>query len=165
MEEPLVNQPFLLKKMAVKGGWTYTEIPQIPPDKQAYFNWVKVRGTIDGYEIKQYNLMPMGNGGGLFLPVKAAIRKKIKKEAGDWVHVILYADNSTVEIPDEILVCLLDSPKAHTFFMSLTDNNKKYYIDWIYDAKRLETKVNRIATMIERLEKGLKMYEKEDEEY
>ena len=165
MEEPLVNQTFQLKKMGGKGGWTYTEIPQIPPDKHAYFNWVKVRGTIDGHEIKQYNLMPMGNGGGLFLPVKASIRKKIKKEAGDWIHVILYADNSTVEIPDEILVCLLDSPKAHTFFMSLTDNNKKYYIDWIYDAKRLETKVNRIAIMIERLEKGLKMYEKEDEEY
>ena len=108
--------------------------------------------------------MPMGNGG-LFLPVKASIRKKIKKEAGDWIHVILYADNSTLEIPDEILVCLLDSPKAHTFFMSLTESNKKYYIDWIYDAKRLETKVNRIAKAIGRLEKGLKLYEKEDDEY
>ncbi len=163
MEEPLVNQSFLLKKMAGKGGWTYTEIPQIPPDKHTYFNWVKVRGSIDGYDIKQYNLMPMGNGG-LFLPVKAAIRKKIKKEAGDWIHVILYADNTPLSIPDELMVCLLDSPKAHTFFMSLTDSNKKYYIDWIYDAKRLETKVQRIATAMERLEKGLKLYEKEAED-
>ena len=164
MEKPLVNQTFQLKKFEGKGGWTYTEIPQIPPDKHTYFNWVKVRGTIDGFEIKQYNLMPMGNGRGLFLPVKAAIRKKIGKQAGDWIHVILYADNSTVEIPDEIMVCLLDSPKAHTFFMSLTDNSKKNYIDWIYEAKRLETKVNRIATMMERLEKGLTLYDIEEKD-
>jgi hypothetical protein len=41
-----------------------------------------VRGTIDDFEIRKYHLMPMGNGK-FFLPVKAEIRKKIKKEAGD----------------------------------------------------------------------------------
>lgn len=162
MEKPLVNQSYLLKRMQGKGGWTYAEIPEVQPDKKAYFNWVKVRGSIDGYEIKQYNLMPMGNGN-LFLPVKAAIRKKIGKEAGDSVHVILYADKTPLSIPDELMVCLLDSPKAHQFFMTLTESNQKYYIDWIYEAKQLETKVNRIAKTIERLEKGLKMYDKEEE--
>ncbi len=161
MEKPLVNQSYLLKKMQGKGGWTYAEVPEIRPNKQAYFNWVKVRGSIDGYEIKQYNLMPIGNGN-LFLPVKAAIRKVIKKEAGDTVHVILYADNTPLSIPDELMVCLLDAPQAHTFFMSLTETHQKAYIDWIYDAKRLETKVNRIAKTIERLEIGLKFNEKEE---
>lgn len=162
MEKPLVNQSYLLKKMAGKGGWTYAEIPEIRPDKKVYFNWVKVRGSIDGYEIKQYNLMPIGNGN-LFLPVKAAIRKIIKKEAGDAVHVILYADNTPLSIPDELMVCLLDAPKAHTFFMSLPETQQKAFIDWIYDAKRLETKVNRIAKTIEKLEIGLKFNEKEEE--
>ena len=106
--------------------------------------------------------MPIGNGN-LFLPVKAAIRKVIKKEAGDVVHVILYADNTPLSIPDELMVCLLDAPNAHTFFMSLTETHQKAYIDWIYDAKRLETKVNRIAKTIEKLEIGLKFNEKEEE--
>ena len=162
METPLVNKEYLLKKMTAKGGWTYTLIPEIPPDKHAWFNWVQVRGTIDGYPIKQYKLMSAGNGS-LFLPVKASIRKKIKKEEGDWVHIILYRDDSPVEIPDEFLVCLLDAPKAHTFFETLSDSNKKYYIDWILEAKQLETKVNRMAKTIERLEKGLKRYDVEEE--
>jgi hypothetical protein len=163
MEIPLVNKTYLLKKYPGKGGWTYTEIPEIPPDKHAHFGWVQVRGSIDGFEIKQYKLMPMGNGN-LFLPVKKEIRKKIGKEAGDSIHVILYADNSPVEIPDELLVCLLDAPKAHSFFMSLSESNQKYYIQWIYEAKQLETKVNRMAKTIERLEKGLKMYDKNEED-
>lgn len=163
MEKPLINKSYLLKKFEGKGGWTYAEVPEIRPDKHAHFGWVKVRGSIDGFEIKQYHLMPMGNGQ-LFLPVKAAIRKKIKKEAGDSVHVILYADNAPLEIPDELLVCLLDAPKAHTFFMSLTESHQKYYIQWIYDAKQLETKVNRMAKTIERLEKGLKMYDNNNDE-
>ena len=156
MEKPLVNQQYFVKKFEGKGGWTYTEIPEIPQDRKAYFGWV--RGTIDGYEIKQYKLMPMGNGN-LFLPLKADMRKKIGKGEGDWVHVILYLDNSPVVIPDEFLVCLLDAPKAHTFFKTLTESSQKHYIDWIYEAKRLETKVTRISKAIERLEKGLKMYD------
>lgn len=40
----------------------------------------------------------MGNGK-LFLPVKAEIRKKIKKAEGDKVHVILYPDNEPLEVP------------------------------------------------------------------
>ena len=162
METPLVDNNYFLQKYEGKGGWTYTLIPEIPPDKHAWFNWVQVRGTIDGYPIKQYKLMSAGNGS-LFLPLKKDIRKVIKKEAGDWIHLILYADNSVVEVPEEFLVCLLDAPKAHAFFETLSDSNKKYYIDWILESKRLETKVNRIATAIERLERGLKRYDIEEE--
>jgi uncharacterized protein YdeI (YjbR/CyaY-like superfamily) len=64
-----------------------------------------------------------------------------------------------VEVPDELTVYLLESPKAHQFFESLSQSNKKYYIDWIDEPKRLETKVNRMAKTIERLENGLKLYD------
>ena len=77
-EKPLVDQDYLLQKMEGKGGWTYAAIPEIVQDKHAYFGWIKVRGTIDDYEIANYHLMPMGNGQ-LFLSVKAEIRKKIGK--------------------------------------------------------------------------------------
>lgn len=101
---PVVNAKFLLKKFPGKGGWTYTEVPQIKQDKRNPFGWVRVKGSIDGFELSQYKLMPMGNGK-LFLPVKAAIRKAIKKEAGDHVSVILHLDDSLLEIPEEIIDC------------------------------------------------------------
>lgn len=97
--------------------------------------------------------------GRMLLPLKAAVRKKIGKKEGDYVHVILFADDSPVVVPDEILVCLLESSKAHQFFMSLSDSNQKYYIDWIEEAKKLETKADRIGKTIHLLENGRKFYD------
>ncbi len=159
-EKPLLNQKCLLEKYPGKGGWTFTRIPQILKDKNTPFGFVKVRGTIDGFEIKKYHLMPI-KGGGLFLPIKAEIRKKIRKEAGDYVQVILYPDTEPLEVPDELLLCLSDEPSALSFFQSLSESEQRYYINWIYSAKRMETKVNRIAKTVDRLMQAKKMYEVE----
>lgn len=156
MEKPLVNQEFLLQKIPGKGGWTYADLPQVARDKNAPFGWVKVKGTIDGFEIKKYHLMPYGNGK-LFLPVRAEIRKKIKKQAGDYVHVVLYPDYEPIEIPEEMLLCLQDEPQALKFLNSLKEGERQNYIKWIYSAKQEETRIERLAATINRLLKGLKM--------
>ncbi len=157
--KPIVNAESLLKKFPGKGGWTYAEIPKIKQDKSNPFGWMRVKGSVDGFALKQYNLMPMGNGK-LFLPVKAAIRKAIKKEAGDYVSVVLYLDDSPMEIPEEILGCFENEPpKLYQTFLSFTDSEQKAYLDWIYDAKKEGTKANRIVKMMVRLEKGLKLYD------
>lgn len=157
--KPLIDKKCVLEKFHGKGGWTYARIPEIMQDKKAHFGWVKVRGSIDGYEIRKYHLMPMGNGK-LFLPVKAEIRKKIKKEEGDKVHVILYSDNEPLEVPEEMLLCLRDEPAALKFFNSISESEQKFYMQWIYSAKKEETKVDRLAKTIDRLLNGLKMYDK-----
>jgi hypothetical protein len=157
--KPLVNKKYILERFAGKGGWTYARIPEILQNKKNHFGWVKVTGTIDGYEIKKYHLMPMGNGK-LFLPVKAEIRKKIKKSEGDYVHIILYADNEPLEVPEEMLLCLQIEPAALTFFNSLSESERKFYIQWVYSAKKEETKVNRLVKTIDRLLQGLKLYDK-----
>jgi Domain of unknown function (DUF1905)/Bacteriocin-protection, YdeI or OmpD-Associated len=158
MEKPLINEKFQIRKMQMKGGWSYVELPDIPKNLKQRFGWVAVKGTLDAYEIKQYKLMPMGNGN-MFMPIKADIRKKIKKEEGDWVHITLYLDESPLIVPEEFLVCLMDAPKAYQVFKSFSDTSKKHYVDWIYEAKALETRVNRIAKAIEKLEMGLKLYQ------
>lgn len=150
MSHPLTNKLYLLEKFPGKGGWTYAAIPEIQPDKHAYFNLVRVRGTIDDYEIKGFNLMAKGNGQ-LFLRVKAEIRKKIKKEAGDWVQVTLYADNTPQEAPEELLLCLQDEPTAYEKFLKCTDRERKTIVDWVYAAKTEETKVERIVQTIQKL--------------
>ena len=150
MAEELVNKTYLLEKLQGKGAWTFAQIPEILQDKNAPFGWVRVRGSIDGIEIKGYHLMPMGNGK-LFLPVKAEIRKKIKKQAGDFVHVILYADNLPTEIPEELKACFLDVPGTFEKFQQLSDREQKASIDWIYSVKTEETKAKRILATIEKL--------------
>lgn len=156
MEKPLVNNEYLLEKFPGKGGWTFAVIPEILQDKKVSFGWVTVRGSIDDYEFKNHKLMPMGNGK-LFLPLKAAVRKKIKKEAGDYIKVILYKDDSLIEIPAELELCLKDEPLAYETFVQLKNGEQKAFIDWIYSAKKDQTKVDRIAATINKIIKGEKL--------
>jgi hypothetical protein len=162
MARALVNKKYKLQKYPGKGGWVYTVIKEITPDKRARFGWVQVSGTIDGFELKRYKLMPMKTGS-MFLPVRAEIRKAIGKKEGDTVHIILYADNSSIEIPAEFLLCLEDEPSAKQFFLKLTESEQQYYIKWIYSAKQEETAIRRLAEAIVKLSKRRKFYDTKKE--
>ena len=154
-EPPLLKKRVQLEKVPGKGGWTYARIPEIPQDKKNPFGWRKVKGSIDGYEIKQYHLMPMGEGQ-LFLPVKASIRKSIKKEVGDWVEVVLFPDDAS-PVTEEFLLCLEDDPAALRNFKRLSESDQKKYIDWIYSAKKEEGRIERIARAIEKIANGVRI--------
>ncbi len=158
-EKPLVEKTYLLEKIPGKGGWTYAQIPEILQDKHAPFGWVRVRGTIDNIEINNYHLMPMGNGR-LFLPVKAGIRKKLKKQAGDHVHVTLFPDNLPPAIPEELKLCLLDEPNGLENFLSYTNGEQKTFIEWIFSARTDKTKIERIIRTLTIIAKGQKLTDK-----
>jgi len=158
-EKPLVNKRYLLEKFDAKGGWTYAVIPEVLLDKHSPFGWVRVRGTIDDIEMKSCHLMPMGNGK-LFLPVKASIRKTIGKKEGDYIQVVLYPDNLPVEIPKELQICLLDEPAAYKTFLSYTGGEQKAFIDWIYSSKKEETRIERIAKTLQKLQKRQRLTDK-----
>lgn len=147
---PLVNKQYLLKKFPGKGGWTYAEIPEIPMDKHGHFGWVRVRGTVDDYPIKQYHLAPIGNGK-LFFPVKSEIRKKINKKAGDMVSICFFRDDSALEIPTELSESLELEAGAMKAFENLSESEKKQIIDKINSAKTEQTKVKHIVAIIRKL--------------
>jgi len=157
-ETPVVEQDYLLQKFPGKGGWTYAEIPEIPQDKRQPFGWVTVRGSIDGYPLKHYKLMPMGQGRA-FLPVRAEIRKQIRKEAGDTVRVVLYRDEAPMETPEEIVECLQLEPGAYEQFEKLPPSHRKAYLDWIESAKTDETRTRRINQAIDKLLRGERLYD------
>ena len=163
MENPIVDNQFLVLKRIAQSGFkmsdlTYVLIPGMPAIKKASSGLVRVRGFIDAYELKQFNLLPSKEGA-MILPLNAAVRKKIGKKEGDWIHVVLFSDDSPVVIPDDFLPCLMDSSQAHGFFLTLSDSNQKYYIDWIEGSKKMETKAERISRSIQRLENGRKFYD------
>ncbi len=143
----LLKTKLLLEKFSVKGGWTYVQLDEIKPSKDTPFGWVRVKGRIDDYSFSNYRIMPMGNGK-LFLPVNAKVRKQIKKEAGDYIEVELYKDDTPNEIPEEITLCLKEDDLAFDAFQKKSDGQKKALIDWIYGAKTDETKIHRIAKMM-----------------
>jgi hypothetical protein len=157
MPLPIFNKKCLILKQPAKAGWSYVVLSNIDP-KYKKGGLIRVKGKIDSYVMKQFNLLPMKDGH-MMLPLNATVRKSINKQEGDRVQITLYLDHSKVEIPEEILITLLDSPKANTFFQSLSDSNKKYYIDWVLASKRVETKIQRLAKMISLLEKKKKFWD------
>ncbi len=163
MEKPLVNRNYKLQRMPGKGGWTYVVIKEITPDMRGLRGMVQVKGLIDTYELKSFNLMPMANGC-MFMPVKAEIRKLIKKSEGDQVKLVLYADADPLDIPPDLLECLRDEPAAHKIFFAFPESEQKQYIDWIYSAKKEETRIERMAEAINRLTRGLTLRQKNSDE-
>nr|WP_294870482.1 YdeI/OmpD-associated family protein [uncultured Pedobacter sp.] len=149
---PLIEGTFLLEKIPGKGGWTYVRLPGVSSDYRGRFGTVKVSGTIDDYELINYGLMPIKDGG-LFLPIKAEIRKKTGKKEGDKVYILLYADAEDVPMamPEDLLGCLQDEPEAYQTYQRYNETEQKAFLDWIGEANQDEIRVRRIAQAIDLL--------------
>lgn len=154
----LVDKDLKIEKQMHKGGWHYVIIPGIPLEYRGHQGLIRVKGSIDNYKIQQFNLLPVKTGE-MMLVLNATVRKAINKKSGDLVRVKLSVDKSKVHIPEEILDSLLQSEPAYTFFQSLTESNKKYYIDWVLSARGVETKVTRIVKMMQMLERRQKFWD------
>ena len=75
----------------------------------------------------------------------------MRKQAGDRIHVQLYRDDSRLEVPEEILECLMLEQAAYDRFLQMKDSGKRHLVKWIYSAKTEQTRSARINKLITKL--------------
>jgi hypothetical protein len=143
-------------KQGEKTGWTYIKVSakiaqQLKPGNKKSF---RVKGKLDEYSIKTTALIPMGEGE-FIIPLKAAIRKAIKKRKGDVLAVQIEVDDSPLSVSPDLLECLNDEPKAREYFYKLPGSHRNYYTNWIESAKTDITKAKRIAQAVSAFTKGM----------
>jgi hypothetical protein len=117
---------------------------------------VKVIATFDGVE---YRGSIVSMGGCYVLGITQDIRKKIGKEFGDVVEVTIEKDEEerTVEMPEDFAKALADNAAAQETYHKLSFTGKRDYVRWITEAKKEETRRNRIEKSVEGLAQGKKL--------
>ncbi|WP_143306556.1 YdeI/OmpD-associated family protein [Chitinophaga vietnamensis] len=152
---PLIDKEVLLERFEGKGGWTYISLPEVPKDMRNHFGWRKVYGSIDSYELAPCSLMPFKKGV-LMLPVKAAIRKQIGKQAGDRVRLVLYpAGQATADVlPDDFMECLRDEPAALRAFEAMPKAEQEKCMQWLMEINVTDARIQRMADAINHLAAG-----------
>ena len=86
----------------------------------------------------------------------AADKKKEEKPRERAIFDYIDAKTKTIRLPDDFALTLKKNKTQQQFFESLSFSNKKEYVEWIVNAKREETRTQRVKESIERLSKHWK---------
>jgi uncharacterized protein YdeI (YjbR/CyaY-like superfamily) len=137
---------------AGKGG-AYVTVP-FDVEKEYGKKRVKVLATVNG-ETYRGSLVRMGRPCHI-LGVQKAIRTKIGKSIGDMIEVTVEEDTAKreVAIPKDFKKALVENTGAMDTFTRLSYSHQREYVKWINEAKKVETRQDRIAQTIVRLYKG-----------
>lgn len=155
MQDLLLDTEVVLEKMQMKGGWTYAMLPPVIKGGKKNFGWTRVDAFIDDCELKNTSLMPV-KGGRLFIAVKAEIRKKIGKEAGDTVRIRLYGQKNIEEeiYESDFMEALKDAPDAAAKFLKFPQEEQQAWLSWVFAAGDADGIVARMASAIEAIANG-----------
>lgn len=109
-----------------------------------------VRVTLGGYTYRT-TIAPMG--GSYWIGVSAEHRAGSGVAAGDMLDVTVEVDDAprTVTLPDDLATALDAAPAARAFYDTLSYTNQNTYATWVTDAKKPETRADRVAKSIDAL--------------
>jgi len=90
------------------------------------------------------------------LIILKGIREQIGKTFGDEIQVSVESDmeERLIEIPKDLMKELKKDQEAKAFFDKLSYTHRKEYVRWVEEAKKEETRRNRVMKTIEMLKKG-----------
>ena len=137
------------------GGGAFVEIP-FDVEQAFGSKRPKVKAMIEGVPYRGI-LTRMGTEHHLLIILKE-IREQIGKTFGDEIKITIESDTEprVVEVPAELKKAFKTEKEAKTFFDKLSYTHQREYVMWINEAKREETRQNRIVKTIEMLKKGQK---------
>ena len=138
------------------GGGAFVEIP-FDVEKAFGEKRPKVKANIEGVPYRGI-LTRMGTDFHMLIILKD-IREKIGKTFGDKVKITVELDTEprVLELPKELIKELKKDKEAKTFFDKLSYTHQREYVMWINEAKKEETRQNRITKTIVMLKKGKKV--------
>ncbi|NWG05288.1 MAG: DUF1905 domain-containing protein [Chloroflexi bacterium] len=137
------------------GGGAFVEVP-FDVEQAFGSKRPKVKALIEGVPYRG-TLVRMGTEGHLLLVLKS-IREQIGKTFGDEIKVTVEADaeERVVTVPAELKRAFRSDKEAKAIFEKLTYTHRREYVNWINEAKKEETRRNRIVKTIEMLKEGKK---------
>lgn len=149
------KQTFTAAIQNAGGGGAFVEVP-FDVEKAFGSKRPKVKAMIEGVPYRGI-LTRMGTESHLLVVLKE-IREQIGKTFGDEVTISVEPDTEprVVEVPAELKKAFKTEKEAKAFFEKLSYTHQREYVTWINEAKREETRQNRIAKTIEMLKKGKK---------
>jgi len=135
------------------GGGAFVEVP-FDVEKEFGSKRPKVRATIEGVPYRGL-LVRMGSEHHMLIILKG-IREQIGKTFGDEIRVTVEPDTEPrlIEIPKDLAKEFKKEKEAKAFFDKLSYTHQKEYVTWINEAKKEETRQNRVTKTIEMLKKG-----------
>ena len=116
---------------------------------------VPIRGTINGYPFRS-SLMPMG--GCYMIPVNRTLCQGAGVKPGDVVDVVMERDEEqrTIEAPPVLKKALTKNKTAQANWEKLSFTHKKEMASCIAGAKQEDTRVRRLAKVMDVLKTGTK---------
>jgi len=134
------------------GGGAFVEVP-FDVEKAFGSKKPKVKATIEGVPYRG-TLVRMGTECHVLIILKG-IREQIGKTFGDEVTISVEPDTEPrlIELPPDLAKELKKDKEAKAFFDKLSYTHQKEYVTWINEAKKQETRQNRILKTLEMLKK------------
>ena len=132
------------------GGGAFVEIP-FDVEKAFGSKRPKVKAVIGGIPYRG-TLARMGSERHILIILKG-IREQVGKTFGDEIKITVEADTQPreIEMPKGLLKELKKDKDAKSVFDKLSYTHQKEYVTWINEAKKEETRLNRIMKTIEML--------------
>ncbi|GAB4161629.1 MAG: hypothetical protein Fur003_4940 [Candidatus Dojkabacteria bacterium] len=146
---------FSAKMIDAGGGGVFVECPFNVYDLFGVKGRVPIKATFDNKIDYIGSIVKMGTGSHVLIVLKQ-IREALGKGPGDNTDVELWLDSSErqVEIPNDVKEALQKDLQLFDYFKQLSFTHQKEYIQWIEEAKKSETRTNRIVKMIKMLKEA-----------
>src|SRR5690349_8731310 len=147
------KQTFTATIQNAGGGGAFVEVP-FDVEEKLGSKRPRVKALIEGVPYRGL-LVRMGGPNHMLIVLKG-VREQIGKTFGDEIQVSVESDTEerVIEIPKDLLKELKKDKEAKAFFDKLSYTHRKEYVRWVEEAKKEETRQNRIIKTIEMLKKG-----------